>query len=645
MAHRVRERGSYDIYIEYDDVKVGYRLADGEAGLSWHHGLQPLLPAEQRTAGAFEYQQIPAESDVPLGFDNWTSGCGIFEVSNPQANGTYNYSQNIDASYGDRLYLSPAFNEVFKTKPATTIEAAPTYLSETSIGLFLCAGRYIYKYGTADGVFDEVVDLGAGQAASGPIVEFSGRIYLPAGDALAYRFSTDGASWTTSTASDPYAKFFAARGRATTSPQFWKVNDNGNLKVSASPEASGATWSTATPTGHTSETVNGLVTASDKLWVTKEEGIFSYDGTTVQDFWTGGRQMRRTSNGKNPLQWVDGLIYVPYGDRIMQVDPVNETFTLVYPTDYMLGHDELNGSLTAIAGDADWIYIAQKNNAGDTYIIKLNPYKTVHTWVYQSSNDCNCLLVVGTGSINSTNPAVIAGHENTIGYYTNPPSGLRPEDDDNYLFTSSTGVITGPYVNVGAKLFKKFLNAGRILGQNLTGGKTSTLRYEIDYGTPVSIVTASSNGETSASVTSEVEFNQIRYNMQMVSGVPTRTPITRSIVLNTILNPPRKKAWRLAVEVGSGVVLSSGSRASLAGNYLESFLFAGAQKRVTLYDRRAQRTFIGRIIDIQGRMTQALAAGDFEIFDILFYEISETSSGDTAVYNSSAYNTGKVYGS
>jgi len=44
-------------------------------------------------------------------------------------------------------------------------------------------------------------------------------------------------------------------------------------------------------------------------------------------------------------------------------------------------------------------------------------------------------------------------------------------------------------------------------------------------------------------------------------------------------------------------------------------------------------------------MTQALAAGDFEIFDILFYEISETSSGDIAVYNRDAYNTGKVYGS
>ena len=79
------------------------------------------------------------------------------------------------------------------------------------------------------------------------------------------------------------------------------------------------------------------------------------------------------------------------------------------------------------------------------------------------------------------------------------------------------------------------------------------------------------------------------------------------------------------------------------GGYLESFLFGGVQKRVTLYDRRNGKTFVGRIINVQGRMTQPLSNGDLEVFDVMFYEIADTTSGDVAIYNKDAYNVGKVY--
>tara|TARA_R110002020_G_scaffold9613_4_gene37732 strand:+ start:2720 stop:4657 length:1938 start_codon:yes stop_codon:yes gene_type:complete len=645
MNNRVRERSAYDVYVEYNDVKVGFRLAKSEAGVSWQHGLQPLLPEEQRVSGAFEYQQVPAESDVPLGFDNWAGGCGISEVGNSGGNLGYNYSQNIDASYNNRLYLSPKFNEVFKATPSTTIEANPTHLAETSLGVFLCAGRYLYKYDTTDDVFDEVHDLGLGEAFTGPVVEFSSRVYAPAGDSKKYILSSDGATWTEAVASDPYAKFFTARGRSTTNPQMWKTDGSGNTKPAASPEGSGGAWGTAIPLGHTSETVNGMLTADDKVWVFKTEGVFFHDGTNVQDFWTGGRQMRRSDNGKNPLLWTDGFVYVPYGDRLMQIDPIDENFTLLYPADYMLGNTQLNGSITALAGDADWIYLAQKNAAGNTHLVKLNPYRTVHTWAYASSNDCNCLLVASPTALHASNPAVVAGHESTVGYYINPRSGLRPEDDENCTFTADTGVIVGPYINVGAKLFKKFLNAGRVLGQNLSGGMTASLRYEIDNAEPVAVLTAKSAGETFAITDSEVEFNQIRYNLQMDTELTGATPVTRALVLNTVLNPPRKKSWRFSVEVNSGILLSAGGPALSGGNYLESFLFNGVQNRVTLYDRRGDRTFVGRILDVQGRFTDPKLGGDHEIFDITFYEIAETTAADVAIYDKDAYNVAKVYGS
>ena len=64
---RTRDRSGYDVYLEYDGVKVGFRLADiPDLGLSWSRGLQPMLAEEQRTSGTFDYQLVPAEVDVPL---------------------------------------------------------------------------------------------------------------------------------------------------------------------------------------------------------------------------------------------------------------------------------------------------------------------------------------------------------------------------------------------------------------------------------------------------------------------------------------------------------------------------------------------------------------------------------------------------
>ena len=40
---------------------------------------------------------------------------------------------------------------------------------------------------------------------------------------------------------------------------------------------------------------------------------------------------------------------------------------------------------------------------------------------------------------------------------------------------------------------------------------------------------------------------------------------------------------------------------------------------------------------------QPMSDGDLEVFDVLFYEIADTTSGDVAIYNKDAYNVGKVY--
>ena len=57
--------GTYDIFLDYSSNKMGFILGKDEQGNKrWWPGLAPVL-AQQINTGAFSYEQIPSEIDVP----------------------------------------------------------------------------------------------------------------------------------------------------------------------------------------------------------------------------------------------------------------------------------------------------------------------------------------------------------------------------------------------------------------------------------------------------------------------------------------------------------------------------------------------------------------------------------------------------
>lgn len=638
-TRRSRSVGTADFTLaDSTGLKMPFRVAvDPQTkAVMWRQGWAQMLSDEQRISGPFSAQQYPAVIDIPLTFETWEGGAGFTEVDDREGSPkNYNYSQGIDASIPGRLYLSPKVNAM-----RTDVAVAPTYFADVRLGLFAACGRYMYKFTASSLDWVQVHDLGATFAFTGPPVEFNSVLFAPAGDAKAYVSSTDGITWTASTLGDPYANKFAVRGRTSTTPQLWKISSVNVLKSNTDGTNGGAVaWSAAIPMGHTSETNQSLVSLDDRLFNFKTEGFSGYPqtpgGAEVEEIWAGGRLMRRTGNGVNAFVWVDGAAYIPYGDRLMRYDPLANSgigsFSYVLPLADWVGNAQLNGTITAITGDADWLYVAMKNAAGYTYILKGRPGYAWHTFVYLGANGCNAMIVTAPASVATSNPAILLGYGTATRYIILARSGLRPEDDTNYRFNTSTGTLYGPWLRVGTKLWSKFLNTARASAENCTSGKPITIGYQTDpLVATTTLHTASEDGATYTAASTSVQFERIRPVITMYSPDDTTSPRCLGAMLNTILASPRKRIWRIEAICRPETLGVGGGTVRVDSRQQESFLFRahGDGTLLTLYDRDA-RTFTVRILSLDEALLTAHQPADGHVYSLTLVEITETTQTDS----------------
>ena len=642
MVTQRADASTFDCYLQLpDESKVGIRLAKYEGGaIGYRPGWAPMLSPSVRQDG-FNFQHADPRVDVPVAFDNWRGGCGFNEeISGDLESVVYSYSQGVDASWLDRLYLSPKANSA----PTSTDAAfTPEHFSNTSLGLFLSAGRYLYEFDLTTQEWVERLDLGASNSSTGPVVEFNGNLFLPCGDSVDYYYSADGSTWTASGLTDDNAVFFTVRGRTSTTPQFWKVDSDGNLKVNTDGTGASTQWSAAVPTGHTSETVTGLLTVSDKIWVFKKEGFYTYDGTTeVDDIFKA--DYISSQNGKHPYLWVDGNIYVPYGDRVMVIDPATNAFSFILPTDSMLGNPEINGVPMCISGSSDALYVDLRTAAGTQYTMKGLPDGTWHTMAYESTNTSSALIVVGPGIAHSTNPCIIKGYGTSSIFYVLPRTGMRPEDDTNYLFTS-TGFLVGPNISVGAYTISKVLTHSRMLTRQTSASKPVALAYDLDETGYTTILTASSPGLTTEPSADTTKFGLIRYKVTMTTGDADVSPICLATGFNTVVLPPRKRMWSIDAEVGPEQLQVGGGLSGTSPEKIENLLNRLDDSLATFYDRSA-RTFTVRVLDVAPAVNPApLLAKDRLVYTLVLVETNEiTEQANHLVWGRDAWSSGKTWG-
>lgn len=647
-------RTQYDFTLTLEGKNYGYFLWEDENGAKhWNEGLAPLLAPQQRTT-EFSYEHIPPEIDVAVAFEQWTGGAGHTEFIHGTAHGdlptVYSYSQGIDASWDNRLYLSPK-QIADNASTGGAIAAAPSFFfSSLTFGFWCAAGVYLYKYDVSSGTW--VLKLTCAAAVTS-MAELNGVLYASLTDS-AYRYTTDtdGTTWSTYSSatleSGNIADLFVVRNASIMAMY------NEKAYVTTNGQTGGTSWSSGTTIGSTSETTQSLAVANGDYWIFKKEGIYSWDGTTVTDVWHP--KFFNSDNGKYAYVWYDGVIYTVYNNRILGINPfVNDQspMAFVYPPE---GHDqdhdstEIKGTISQITGTFSDLIFTVTNPDGRTYLMKGSPTTGVfHTFAYLGSVANAACFAAGTGLLHASRATVAVGTGTAAAHYILPASDLRPEDDPLYQF-ALTGTIYGPWVSFGARVFNKFLNRGSVLAASNSAGGNILLKYEIDEdtGTTTTLVDAQDPGINTTSTSSTVSFYRIRPVITINTVDSALSPILIAATFHSTLNPPRRRVWKPIISLRDNQFGRDGIRDTQAVSVLRAALFTGATNRITMTDRD-QNSYTVRILDLQELSIRFSKTGgsetDNQIMQLTIAEVTPTtSSAPVARYGQSRYGAGYVYG-
>ena len=639
-----------DLTLIVEDEEVPIYVATEEGAKLVLDGIAPEMPNQFRV-DPFGYESIDPRVSTPVSFEDWAEGCGFeegrdaFSRETPLRVRRYNYTQGIDLSWPGRGIKSA------KRQVPGGLDAAPTkFFYSPTLGVFALATTSIWEWDST--TWTERDDAASDGANYTDITELDAILYAARGSSRDYKYSANGTSWTAFTDADLNYDYFAVRSGESNQGILWGIQASGLIRNTPDGQNSGTSWTLADAVGHTSETVTGLLEGDDgNLYAFKREGIYRYTGTVTEDVWKS--KYLSTENGKKAYRHSDGRFYAPYGNGLLQFDPLVEGTTLVhvFPGQRRVGNAEITGNVTAIGGDEQWLYIAVKNGAGNTYILKGLPDLDIwHTFLYLGANDCNALLVVPEGTVHASNPVLLMGVGASAQHVVLPRPGYDPETDTNYEYDTADGIVVGPWLDYGAQSYAKFLNAGRTVMRNATSSLTVVLSYDLDDGGSFTdLLTSTSAGRTEKVITSDVSFHRIRYKVTLTSGTTGSSPIWLGSVLEATPNPPRLRNWRPRVLMLDEPRQNAGGRSRISASKTKRLLLKAPTVRCQLRDGSGS-TYVVKVLDIgPGPSIDTQDGGrnrHVSTYDMHIVEVGVVSLGTTEllIWGLDAWNTGKVYG-
>ena len=639
-----RDSSAPHITIEHSGVDLSYQIADVEGVLQWFPTFLDEIPPEQFSAPSpFSYNNAPKPVQQVLAFEGWGAGAGYVDApSGTTSFEGYSYSRGVDASDG-RLILSPQQ----QTFDGTSVSVDGYYVSPTW-GVYALVDTTLYQLSAGEWVLRYT-----GAASLTDLKEYGNStdvyLFLTMGDSTDMVYSTDGFTTAPTTVTGEKCSYLAIRGNSSVQPVLIGVTASGLLRTSTNPIAS-ANWSNADRIGSAGETVTAVVVANDLVWIFKEEGYYTFDGTNV-----GAQvpvdQLKQTGNGKYAHVWINGHIYVNYANRLLDIDPFNNsTATLL-----SFAHPEINGSIKGITSDLRNLYVVAQNQDSNAYVLKIDPSTGVtHTFMYLGAATINAITLsrATANNVSTTNDALLFNTSTaTSSYALMPRAGYRPWEDSNYRFDySGTSFIVGSNVDVGAATFPKFLNGGRVLAESVTGARNIVLAYDIDnLDSYTTLVTAVADGLTEAQVSTSVSFNRIRYKATLSTGDANHTPRGVALMLSATPNPPRYRLWRLGLDVADLQRPYIGGEARpVSYEAALNHIFSGVGKRITYTDYFGDAFTVkmlnASVEGVKHKVTGTARTNAASMVTVILAEINtDTTIGTPGIWDQSLWDSEAVW--
>lgn len=556
---------AYDIVLSNDDITLGLMLATEEGIKVWSVDEAPTFSPRMSMESA-NYAQFPPEQEIVFAVDDWRDGFGQYKYGSPSR---YYNATNVDCRYRGQAILGPAITATGDSGAVAIGEAKhPNAFAEFSDDLYLIATDAtdvdVWKWDSANNYWTSVKTIASVTTPDG-LCAFES--WLVAACGSGYWYSTDGASFTEVTTLN------VRKGLCVVGQTLWGAEPY-KVKSCTDPEASG-NWTSATTIGDAENNITALLNLDDVLYVGKEDGLFSFDVTTVINLLGEYRFLRDANNFRAMTAFhnegymsvaKDGLIHYSEGTVI-------DISVALYGQDVAW----LQKRIASLAQDDQWLYavMAPAAQAGNAYIMagrwQASGDSTVWVWhpiarfTTANSAAANVTASFVTDAAGG-NPRLWMGESGTTvgkpGYIILPEGHRNPVDDTSYRF-ATTGTMSLSWYDAGFVAIDKAFIKVVVQAEDVTDDVYLVVSYKADYdadwtylSNPVSRVIT--EGYTTLYFPDNTIGKRIRIGIDFVTNVNTATPVLKSIAIHSALRPPRKNIFNFSIVCADDVALRNG---------------------------------------------------------------------------------------
>lgn len=483
---------AYDFLIDGKGYMLSRRGRGGFGGRNWYvesinaltAGISSLSPEERL------YSAQPTTIEAVMAWRDLSAGYGDDQQI---ATGRYNYTVNMDARFKGKVIPGPLVSWVqngYTSSPVVDIV-------EFDGHIYFAAGQYVFLLND-DFSLDIVLDMGSGKECTDLCV-FDDALLAAAGYDDGLWETEDGALWVQSTSVK--VKYMAAL-----SDRLWaSFSDNTVCAVASGTDPLDiAEWTSSYIIGDSSCAITGLQQQADYLYITKEDGLYSFDSDGNAFLTTPElKPYADSNNGHGLISW-HGLVWVPHIRGLLAYQNLGDNGFNLYsygPERGLPKENPASGYITALAGDGNWLYATIYNSAGETYLLAGKEDNSLgmvwHPIAYLGQGKCHSAAIV---KMTSRICLLLGMSTGKVGVIYLPRYSDNPLNDSGYRYATS-GALYLPAHTWGAYATTKTWTALEIEADNVNAVQYLDAYCRVDGGSWIYLGRASRSPKSVIDIT------------------------------------------------------------------------------------------------------------------------------------------------
>ncbi len=525
--------------------------------------------------------------------NDWSGGAGLRNWKPSSAeNDRYVWSSNIDLSFPNVAFLSPARNTmkltsgVAPTISMSNLDQMIMVRWDTSI-FFFCGTKGFYWDTSAATLPNVLTTTGPTGATTFPAavtsaVVYNGVLCVAVGTSNKYFYTTDktpavAGDWTQSTNADGYAEYFTVlqgilyKGASATGSR-----STCDVKSTTNP-VNASTWTLSGNVGTIDVPMTNLVTFNNNLVIFKEDGIYLFDLSGVAyEAVPALKQFQHQMNGKYATEH-DGVLYFRLGRSTAQWAgggslnvAASSGLKSIGGSNRYQTFTPTTGYPTAILAHPPFLYIATSSTR------TANQYSAIHKYIAQPPTPTerglhdwltiNATRIQGLGLYSDAAPSpdgvayLFIGVTAALYYVKMPRFSSYPIVDVDWAYDFySTGYFDTSWISFGPENVPKVLVSLDLQADQLSGTNYIEVYYGINGAAPsVLLGTLTTSGFTTLyfpTGDSTVECYNVAFRFSFVGSSAANTPILYLFGLSGHNVYRTLRQWILTVPAGEYVDL------------------------------------------------------------------------------------------